>query len=129
VDLRDPWVVSLTIRYDSTSSCTVAGAVLNLDGSPWSALGTLEGGRVTCTGERTWSAAHGVAADIWGPRVTVQLREPPNIRFTTFLYGEAFPRHMSGIVTGLSGPPLGTWSAHQGDCSALEIASGLCPRE
>ncbi|HEY9015065.1 MAG TPA: hypothetical protein VIM84_08380 [Gemmatimonadales bacterium] len=126
VDLREDWLVDLTIRYDSTSVCTVTGAVLHVEGLTYSGIGSLEGGQISCTGTRTWATGHGVAADIWGPNVTIQLREPLAIQFTTFLHGEATPRQMSGTVRDEAGGQLGTWTAHRTDCAAREVALRLC---
>jgi hypothetical protein len=127
VDLRDPWTIDLTVAYSSTSSCTVTGAALHLSGTlPYEALGTLDGGIASCTGDKAWPPMHRVAADIWGPTVTIRLAEPHEIGWRTTLYGEVRPERMSGEVKGTTGELLGTWFAHQGDCTAIEIASRHC---
>jgi hypothetical protein len=128
VDLRDPWMLDLTIAYDDSSTCTVRGASLHLEGGePWSTLGTLDGGNVTCTGGRTWPSTYRVAADIWGTSVTIKLREPQQIGWPISLYGEARPERMKGQLWNVSGQTLeGIWFAHQGDCTATEVASRRC---
>jgi hypothetical protein len=114
VDLRDPWVVDLTIAYSSTSSCTLSGAALQLTGhEPYEAYGTLDGGDVTCTGGATWSPSYRAGGRIWGRTVSVQLSEPHSLRYSLLLRGDARPELMGGEIRSYSGDLLGTWSAHQ----------------
>jgi hypothetical protein len=129
VDLRDPWTLDLTIAYDGGSTCTVTGASMHLESEePWSALGTLDGGNVTCTGGGSWPSFHHVAANIWGTSVTIKLAEAHQIGWPIELHGEAAtPERMKGQLWNISGPELrGTWFAHQGDCTTTEIASRHC---